>query len=293
MEDGVVSQEPEAAVAEVPEVAPQTEAPPAESNSTEGTSSGGNPVWAPVREAVGEFAFHKIQPTLAEWDRQAQARITELNSRFEPWKPYQERGVTPEQVDQAFEILQRMESNPVELYQALEAHLRDTGRLPQGVQEQQPQTPDPFEDEDPRDAALRELQEQNQQITQFLMAQAEKEQRAQAEAQADQALNQEIESLRAARPTITKQEEAEIIQRALLYAQAGQQKTLADVAAEFDDFRSRILSTPRPTDLAPRIPGAGGTAPTGNHEQKAPSEYSREESQALMADLLSKGKQGS
>jgi hypothetical protein len=196
-------------------------------------------------------------------------------------------------VNQAFQILQQMESNPVELYQRLESHLRETGRLPQSAQElvEHESQADPFEDEDPRDAALRELQSQNQAITEFLMSQHEAQQAQAAAAQADTALSTELDTLRQGRPKMTDQDEREIIQRTLLYAEAGQQKSLAEVAAEFDEIRNRILSTPRPTDFAPRIPGAGGTAPTGNPQQKAPAEYSRQESQALMAELLSKGRQ--
>lgn len=287
MENGEVGQGPEAVV-ETPAV---TETP--EGNSTDSQSEG-HPAWAPIREAVGDFAFHKIQPNLAEFDRQAQARITELNSRWEPWKAFHEQGVTPDHVTQAFQILQQMESDPVALYQRLEAHLRETGKLPQSAQElvNHESQADPFEDEDPRDKALRELQTQNEQIQQFLFQQEQERQNAQAAAQADAALETELTSLRTARPQMTKQDEGEIIQRALLYAEAGQQRSLEQVAAEFDAIRNRILSTPRPNDLAPRIPGAGGTAPTGIPNQKAPAEYSRQESRDLMAEMIRKG-QGS
>jgi hypothetical protein len=67
--------------------------------------------------------------------------------------------------------------------------------------------------------------------------------------------------------------------------------TLEKAAAEFDAERNRILSQPRPNDFAPRIPGAGGSAPTGAPQQKKPEDFSREESQAYFADLLTRGQQ--
>lgn len=289
-----VGQEPtiEAAVSEAPSGETQTVE---TGNSPQASNDGENPVWAPVREALGDLMFHKIKPNLQEWDVAAQKRVTDVNSKYEPWKQFDEHQVTPAAVQRALGIVQGIDANPLQMYQALRNHLLQQGvdigeATPEKVQAVANASEDPDEIEDPRDVALRELQEQNDSIVQFLQAQEQAAQEAEYGRQADAALENEIQALRAARPNMQGPEEAAIFKRFALAVKAGDHTaTLEKAAAEFDAERNFILSTPRPNDLAPRIPGAGGGAPTGLPQQKKPEDFSREESQAYFADLLMKG----
>lgn len=249
----------------------------------EQAKSGINPVWEPVRQALGEDLFNRIKPNLSEWDTAAQKRVTEVNSKYEPWKRFSESGLSPEVLERAHRIVQGIDSNPLQAYEALGKALREQGIELPGVNAGQQDE----DGEDPRDAELRSLREQNEQIVAFLNAQQAQEYEAQLSRQADSALDKELSDLRAARPNLTREEEGALLQQYALHLRAGNfDVSLERLAAESDANRNRILSQPRPNDFAPRLPGSGGTAPSATPNQKDPSQYSREESQALMADML-------
>lgn len=254
----------------------------------------GHPAWAPIREALGDVLFHKIKPNLSEFDAAAQKRITDLNSKYEPWKKFQDQEISPDEVARSIGIVRGIDANPLQMFEALKSHLVSQGMLPaqaeQALEDAGIEDPN-AEPEDPRDAALRELQEQQEAMRSFLEEQQRAQQEQEFGRQADAALDGEIQALRQARPGMTKDEEGAIFNRFALYVKAGQyDKTLAQVAQEFDAERNRILQQPRPNDFAPRIPGAGGSAPTGVPQQKKPEDFSREESQAYFADLLTRQK---
>ena len=107
-----------------------------------------------------------------------------------------------------------------------------------------------------------------------------------ANAKAEQEVAQEYDTFEKAHPDLSQAEKQEIYNRHFLYAQAGPDKirSLEDVYGEVSAFRDSIRSAPRPNDLAPRLPGAGGGVPTG--QTKDPSEFSREESTDALAALI-------
>lgn len=280
---------------EAPVETPAVEAPEigAENSQTAETQSDGHPAWAPIRDALGEALFHKIKPNLAEFDAAANKRITETNSKYEPWKSFETEGHTPDVVRRALGIVRGIDSNPLQMYEVLGNHLREQGLLQEIAQQVQSEQPNEGEEMDPRDKALADLQAQNEQILAMFQSQQAEAQRAEYDRQADSALEAEINALRQARPDTTREEEGRFLNQLALYMRAGQHDmTLERIAQEYDADRNRILSQPRPNDFAPRIPGSGGTAPTGNPQQKAPAEYSRQESQDLLADLVSKAVSG-
>lgn len=295
VEDGI-GQEPivEAAPAETPSFEEHAQQ-AAEQGNSQQDQSDGHPAWKPLRDELGDVLFHKIKPHLSEFDSAANKRITDLNSKYEPWKQYADQGVTPDVVGRALGIVQGIDANPLEMFEALKTHLVSQGMLPAEADKvlEQAGIEDPeAEDEDPRDAELRALREQQEAIQQFLEQQEQARVEQEYNRQADAALTTEIEALRQARPGMTKDEEGLIFNRFALRVKAGEyDATLEKVAAEFDAERNRILSQPRPNDFAPRIPGAGGSAPTGVPQQKKPDEFTREESQAYFADLLMRGNQ--
>lgn len=294
MENGQEPVAPETPSVETPSV--ETPQVPEAGNSPQ-ESSEGHPAWGPIREALGDIQFHKIRPHLQEFDTAAQQRVTDVNSKYEPWKQFADNNVSPDVVARALGIMQGIDSNPVQMYRELQKFLREQNLLEDEVQTPPQQgTPgevDPDEVEDPRDAALRELQEQQEQVRQFLEAQQQAAREAEYSRQADQALDSEIKAFMQARPNTTREQMGAYLKRLDLHLRAGNHdQTLEGVAAEIDAERNHILSQPRPNDLAPRIPGAGGGAPSGVPQQKDPSQFTREESQAYFADLLQRG-QGS
>jgi hypothetical protein len=252
----------------------------------------GHPAWDPIRAVVGDEVFDKIKPHLSEFDKNAQSRITELNSKYDPWGQFEKQGVNPDIVTRALGIVRGIDENPLQMYQLLESHLRSQGLLQEPGQVD-PNQVDPDAEVDPRDLELQALREQQEQMAQFLQAQQMQAQQEQMNRQADSALDQEIQTLRQAHEGISKQEEGVILQEYARRLKAGEyDASLEAIYAEREAYRNQILSQPRPNDFAPRIPGSGGTAPTAaNHQQKEVADYSREESTALLAEMIGRAVQ--
>lgn len=278
---GQDSEGQEAVAPQEPTQNSQPEAPPAE-------QSDGNPVWAPLKDALGDFAYHKATPFLKEWDAAANKRITEVNSKFEPWKQFADQGVTPDMVSQAFMSLQQIQQDPVTFYYRLAETLRAQGLIEEA--EQVEAEADALDDsEDPRDRELAQLREQNERIMAWQEAQYQFQEQERLNAEAKDSLSVELTALQ--RDTRLSDDDLRmVLQRAHLYASAQQDRTLRQVYDEIQAERSAVLSQPRPNDFAPRLPGVGGSAPTGGPAKK-PEDFTREETQAYMADLLRKANQ--
>lgn len=248
-----------------------------------------NPVWDPIRQELG-LQFEAIKPHLLEIDKGFNQGITKANEKYTPWKAFDEQGITPDAINQSFAVLQKLNDSPEEVYAALGQFLQENGRLPKNAQEAEQALEDADgagdEFETPEQQALRQLQEQQEQMQNFLQAQQQEQQMAVLNAKAEQEVAQEYDTFEKAHPDLTQAEKQMVYQQHFLYAQAGPDKirSLEDVYNEVNGFKNSILSTPRPNDLAPRLPGAGGGVPTGQRKDMA--ELSREESQDVLANLL-------
>lgn len=248
-----------------------------------------NPVFEPIKQELG-LGFETIKPHLLEIDKGFNEGITKANAKYAPWKQFDEQGITPDAIQQQFQVLQRMNENPEEIYEALGKFLEENGRLPKNKAEAK-QAIDDVQDEDDEfvsDEAkqLSELQQKLEEQQQFFQAQLEQQQMQQLNDKAEQEVAKEYSAFEAAHPELSEADKQEIYQRHYNYAASGPQniKSLEDVYKEFNTLVDRIRSTPRPNDMAPRLPGAGGGVPTG--QRKDPSEFSREESQEALAALV-------
>lgn len=265
--------------------------------TTETSSEGGyNPVWEPLRQELG-LQFEAIKPHLAKVDKDFNEHVTKTNEKYNAWKQFDEAGVKPENVTAAFTALQNLEANPEEAYEALGKFLEENGRLPQTKKELDKALDDVQEDDDefasPEAKKIRELEKQLKDFQTLSTGQTEAAQRAADEARqeilntrAEQEVAQEYRSFQNAHPDLSKEDWQEIQKRHYLYALQGPEamKSLDEVGKEFFELSQRIRSAPRPNDLAPRLPGAGGAVPAG--ERKDPSTYSREESVDALTNAL-------
>lgn len=255
-----------------------------------------NPVWDPIRQELG-VSFEAIKPELAKIDKNFNEHVTKVNAQYEPWKQFDTEGVTPEQVQNAFQMLQNLNDNPEQAYEALGKFLQENGRLPETKAEVAEVA---AEAEDNGDEFLtdeqKELKALKDQVAEFQRLlngqqeqyQADQEASRQAEMiqEASTLLEQEISTFRQAHPEFSDEDFAEIQQRHYAYALQGPDKikSFEDVGQEYGSLLARIRSAPRPNDSAPRLPGAGGAVPAG--QTKDPSTFTREESQNALVALL-------
>ena len=249
--------------------------------------SGGNPAWDSLRSKLDPVSFHSIQDDLKNFDKNAESRISSLNQQL---KEYNELG-SPEQLQNYATIAQRLDTEPETIYNALGEFLKQNGRMPETEAELQ----DAVDDEEATsegveattDPRIAQLEQQQQQMQNFL---AEQE-NVRIQQQADTALEQEIGELKKAHPDFSEDDVREVLMRAAFQLQSsGKAGKLSDVAQEYvDKTVNRIRAVPRPGDSAPRLLPTSGGVPGG--QQTTPlGKMSRNDVQSLISASLEQGR---
>lgn len=271
-----------------------------EVETPEGGESGGNPAWNDLRSKLDLVSFKAIEPDLQKWDAEAQKRIESLNKQYGWAADLSKNGVTPEQIQKALTVAQRIDEDPAAIYTALGTFLEENGRLPnkaelkQEVADQQNEDPADEAEKPAEDPRFQTLMQQNERLT----AMFEQQEQARAQQAADDALAAEVDKLKQAHPEFEDSDVREVLNRAFLAAQMAAQQgkevpdSLETYAKDYiDNVRNRILQNPRAGDLAPKlIPTSGGT-PAASNAQTTLGHMSRGQTQDLVAELLAKGAQ--
>lgn len=261
---------------------------PVEETTGQQTSgdSGGNPAWDSLRSKLDPVSFHNIQEDLKSFDKNAESRISSLNQQL---KQYNELG-SPEQLQNYAMIASRLDTEPEVIYNALGEFLRQNGRLPETAQEMQDAVDEEEatnEYESPVDPRLAQLEQQQQQMQNFLAQQ--EQMRVQQEA--DYTLEQEINELKQVHPEFSEDDVREVLMRAAFQLQSGGKAAkLSDVAQQYvDKTVNRIRAVPRPGDSAPRLLPTSGGMP-GGQQAKPLGKLSRNDVQSLIASSIEQGR---
>jgi hypothetical protein len=271
---------------EVTEEVTETTAPEAQVEPQPGT----HPVWQPVEDLLGPNNFKLIQPHLAKTDAEYTRKITEANEALKPWKQFQEQGVTPDHVTAAINVVRQLNTEPEQVFTALRDFLEREGRMPTQTELKQEVIEDQNEEEeDPRDARIRELEARFGNTEQILQERFQQEQQAQVEREADSWAAKEWERVQTANPDLSKEDFAEIGLIIAAQTNRGEAPDLDKAVAHYNSLRDRLRTTPRPTTTAPRVPSGPGGTPSA--QPLDPSTLGRDERRALVADMLARGKQ--
>ena len=239
-------------------------------------STGFNPAWEPLREAIGEDFFNThAMPVLKGMDESAHTRITNLNNElksFEGFKPFVEQGLTPQAIQQSMELAQLIEANPQQVYDFLGQHLgvAPVEEEPEGLeqfgagQDGAMQLPQAVLDQ------LAASQQFQQQYYAEQQERAQMEQQAQWEAEATRELDQQMSTFLQRNPTFTEADKGELFRAQYdllkrLEAQGiNRMPTLDEAAAELQQraayFTQRFgagngAPNPLPTTTGGDIPG--------------------------------------
>ncbi len=248
--------------------------------------AGGNPAWDSLRSKLDPVSFHSIQDDLKNFDKNAESRISSLNQQL---KQYNELG-SPEQLQNYATIAQRLDTEPETIYNALGEFLKQNGRMPETEAELQTAVDDEEAfgtDEAPTDPRIAQLEQQQQQMQDFLAQQ----ENVRVQQEADSALDQEINELKKAYTDFSEEDIKEVLMRAAFQLQSsGKPTKLADVAQEYvEKTVNRIRAVPRPGDSAPRLLPTSGGMPGG--QQATPlGKLSRNDVQSLIASSLEQGR---
>ena len=174
---------------ESPELTPTVEAPettpgPVEPEAGATPATEINPSWVGLRDAIGEDFFEQFaRPILTDMDRNANQRITSLNTQLKEYEGYKflvDQKIAPDFVTQAVQIAQMLETQPEQLYEFLTQHL-GKGQEPEAEPE-----------EDPAGEIPPEIQAQLDQLRQFQESQLQAEEKRKFDAEVAR-LSEEIE----------------------------------------------------------------------------------------------------
>ena len=258
-----------------------TEAP--QDHSTEEQA---NPFWGEVEKLTGPNVYQLIKPHLAKADTEARQRVEAVNQSYAPWKAFADQGIQPQQVQQAIAVVKQLNESPEQVFESLRSFLEREGRMPSQA-ELKKEVEEDTEEVDPRDEQLQTLAEQQRLIAEFLQNQQLQGQQQAAAQEADTWLETEVSKLKDPKKGFDEADIKEIVRIAAFQAQqTGQDPdSLADAEAQYVAMRDRIRTTPRPGQVAPRLPsGPGGGTP----QQQAvdPSTLTKDQRRELVAQML-------
>lgn len=90
----------------------------------QGQDSSGNPAWNDFFEVVPEEYHQALTPVLTNWDKGVNERFSKIHEDYAPFK-----GVDKEQFEFAMSLADRVENEPLEIYNALHEYLSEQGLL--------------------------------------------------------------------------------------------------------------------------------------------------------------------
>lgn len=240
-----------------------------------------NPAWNPLLEKLPASLHGMVTPELLAWDKNVQQLVGKVHSEYEPWKPFKENNLDPNEIYQAWQAIQNLEANPqgfvdaVIEYYGLQQALAEQGQQPQ-VNDGDDGELAPYDiASDPEFQRVTGLTEQ---MANLLLAQHQQ----QKDAQMDQQLNSD---LNAAKQKMGNFDEDFVLQRMNATGESVEQAVTA-----YQTFEQNLIAQSRnPSAGAPIIMGSGGgtpatATPVGNMSDKDRRAYIAQVLQSAQAN---------
>jgi hypothetical protein len=244
---------------------------------------GPNPAWNDVLSVLPEQFHSVVTPHFQKWDQAANSRVESVNqqlSQFEPYKPFVEHGITPEEVEQGLRLMYEINNNPQNVYNALaEAYKfgQQSGEPTPPVANNGESSDNPLANLPPE--VMAQLGQQGdllQTVAQIVLNDANAKQAAQA----DMELDQELNALKEKIGDYDERYVLAMMQNGMSAEEAGQ---------SFLEFKNS-LGQNRP--FAPSVLGSGNSAGAGIPSQAIdPTKLSGKETRNLVAQMLAQAAQ--
>lgn len=161
-----------------------------------GSNEGGNPSWNEILQVLPTSLHSQVTPALEKWDRGVQQRFEQVQQQYSPYKSFVEQKVSPEDIEVALGIAQRINTDPTGFFQTFQEMFKD--QLGGAGQGQSAEGNDPEFDlgdytqqqqqEDPR---LQQIAQQQELLSQWFMDQ----QNEKMQKEADDALENDLKTL--------------------------------------------------------------------------------------------------
>lgn len=237
------------------------------------TAPGPNPAWNDVLSVLPEQFHSVVTPHFQQWDQAAQKRIEQANqsvSQFEPFKPFLENGISPEDLEQGLQLMYQINQDPKAVYEALgQAYNLTPAQVEAVIEGEGEEEEEPQNFQDPR---YDQLQQGLDLVAQTLLQQEQQK----ISAQADVELDAELNSLREKFGTFDERYVLSLVANGA---------TMEEAATAYQSLTQNILQqNPRP--FAPSVMGNSGGG-TGLPSQAIdPRTLGDKERRALVAQML-------
>lgn len=236
-----------------------------------GNESQGNPAWNEFLQVVPQELHSQVTPVLQKWDQGVNERFNKVHSEYEPYKPFKDAGIPPEDLQFAVNLMNSLTEDPQTVYKAIGEFYKLNTPEP-GSNSGQGQSGPPTEQDDPYSSRFSEIERQNQILAQHFIQQRE----AQENAQADYELDSELASLRQKYGDYDERYVLALMQNGMGGDEAVQQ---------FQSFVTNEAAKYRPKPL---IMGGGGGLPG---QRTDPKKMSDAETKNYVAQILAAAQQ--
>jgi hypothetical protein len=159
-------------------------------------STGINPAWQEFYgNAPEDVRDQYLTPAFQKWEANVNNMVQKVHSEYEPWKPVMQQ-VDPNTASWAIQVANALNTDPKMVYEALGEWIGQQNNVsgqqnPQSglIPGQGQQQPNSNQEEQPWRPELASLQQQNKLMVDYLTAQQQQQQAAQADAQLEQELS--------------------------------------------------------------------------------------------------------
>jgi hypothetical protein len=232
------------------------EAPQGQSEGLDtGGSSGINPAWNEMLQAIPEEYHSQVTPHLQKWDKGVQDRFNQVHSQYDGYKPFVENEISPDEIQFAMGLLNAVNNDPLAVREAINSWIEQEG-IEKAQGEGQPQGEQGQQNGQFDLASHPEYQQMSQvvqEMAQILVNQREQEQQSQEDSELDQELSQLAEQH-------GEFDEPFVLSRMAAGA-TGEQ-----AVQEYQQFVQQVLSGQRKP--GPKVLGGGGSLPQNNIDVK-------------------------
>lgn len=251
---------------------------PTDTGAQESQTESINPNWQPLLEKLPSEFAPLVTPQLKEWDAKFQQQLQQVHSQYEPYKQFAEQQVPAEQLEQAYNLFNLINTNPELVFQQMQEFYGFGGQGQEDPNNPGQQAADPegeFDFNSPdvdimQHPKVKELFENQQALAQHFVQTQEQERLAQAE--------KEIE----AELTPIKEKYPHIDELMLFEVATGGRMSLTQAAEQIHAQYEAMLAQSR--QPAPRVFSANGGLPAA--QQPDPRKLNSTGTQDLVAQIL-------
>lgn len=251
--------------------------------------SGDNPAWNEVLEVLPSEFHHLVKPHFAKWDQGVQKRFEQVHSQYDPYKPFVENKVSPDELNAALQMMQLMANEPRRVYDKLTEYYGDEWGLNSGQGQPTDVNDDGFGDYedaieqpqgfDENNPYFQQIKRQQDVIAEYLAKEIESKELAKINQEIDQqfsAVSQKYGDL--------SQEDVNII----VSIATTQNVSVTEAADALFNRLGQVQQRPNPSAGLPPIVPTGGGVPNAPID---PAALSNKDTKHLVESILRKAYQ--